>query len=85
MAETGVPFTKILDVRVANRADQNTLFWVIAKNDEPPIYGYSEDGKLLVTDPPSTSYSQYRIEYVDGTNKITGIYQAPEKYIPESE
>ncbi len=78
--ETGVPRTEILDVSVGKSKQNQSIFWVVARNAEPPIIARSEKGEVLNYDPPSDTVSQYRVEYIHGNNVITGIYKAPAKY-----
>ena len=78
--ETGVPRTEILDVSVGKTKQNQSVFWVVARNEEPPIIARSENGEVLKYDAPSNTVSQYRVEYVHGSNLITGIYKAPAQY-----
>ena len=83
--ETGVPHTEILDVSVGKSTGKQSIFWVVARNEEPPIIARSEAGEVLSYDAPSNTVSQYRVEYVRGSNLITGIYKAPARYSVKSE
>lgn len=78
--ETGVPRTEILNVSVGKSKQNQSVFWVVARNEEPPIIALSEKGEVIDYDAPSNTVSQYRVEYVDGNNLITGIYKAPAQY-----
>lgn len=78
--ETGVPRTEILDVSVGKSKQNQSVFWVVARNEEPPIIALSDKGEVINYDAPSNTVSQYRVEYVHGHNSITGIYKAPARY-----
>lgn len=83
--ETGVPRTEILDVSVGKSKQNQSVFWVVARNEEPPIIALSDKGEVINYDAPSNTVSQYRVEYVHGHNSITGIYKAPARYSVKSE
>lgn len=78
--ETGVPRTEILDVSVGKSKQNQSVFWVVARNEEPPIIALSDKGEVINYDAPSNTVSQYRVEYIHGRNSITGIYKAPAQY-----
>lgn len=77
--ETGIPKTEIIDVYTQEKKDF-FCFWVVAKNEEPPILGLDQSGSMTGYDSASTSKSLYRVEYVNGTNQITGIFKVPARY-----
>lgn len=77
--QTGIPVTDIVDV-FSEKTKERSVYWVVAQNREPAIVGCDAKGVSGGYDAPSTTKSLYRVESVDGENKITGIFQVPERY-----
>lgn len=72
--ETGVPQTTILQI-TTEKGEGYFYFCVLAENREPPIIGKDEKGSMTGYDSASVGKSLYRIEYLNGTNQITGIFK----------
>ena len=77
--ETGIPRTVIKDVYI-EKNDGETIIWVVAHNDEPSVVGHDEKGKNTGFDPASESLALYKVQYIEGKNQITGIFNPPDKY-----